>query len=165
MLTAMQIAEKTVAHFDYTLTDPQGQTLDSSEGREPLAYLHGFGNIIPGLEAELVGKRAGDEFTVTIPAAQAYGEVDPALVQAVPRAAFPADAQITPGMQFQARSPDGQTRVVTVKQADANEVTVDANHPLAGVALTFAVKVTGVRAATEEELSHGHVHGTGGHHH
>lgn len=161
----MQIAEKTVAHFDYTLTDPSGTTIDSSAGREPLGYLHGFGNIIPGLEAHLVGKQVGDEFTVTVPAADAYGERDPAMVQAIPRGAFPAEANIEAGQQFQARSPDGQARVVTVTKVEPEEITVDANHPLAGVPLTFAVKVTAVRAATDEELEHGHVHGAGGHDH
>ncbi|HEY0007543.1 MAG TPA: peptidylprolyl isomerase, partial [Tepidisphaeraceae bacterium] len=155
----MQIAPNTVAHFDYTLTDPSGNTLDTSAGREPLAYLHGFGNIIPGLEAAMVGKQAGDEFTVTVPAVDAYGEHDPAMVQAVPRAVFPAEADIQPGQQFHARSPEGEARVVTVKAVAADEITIDANHPLAGVALTFAVKVTEVRAASEEELAHGHVHG------
>ncbi len=161
----MLIADKTVVSFDYTLTDPTGQTLDSSVGREPLAYLHGFGNIIPGLESALVGKQAGDQLVVNVPAAQAYGEHDESLVQPVPRSQFPAGTDIQIGMQFQARSPDGQARVVKVTSVDAENVTIDANHPLAGVPLKFEVTIKEVRAATEEELAHGHVHGPGGHHH
>ncbi len=161
----MQIADQTVVSFDYTLTDPQGQTLDTSAGREPLIYLHGASNIIPGLEAEMTGKSSGDAFKVTIPAATAYGERDEQLVQPVPRASFPAEANIEVGQQFQARSPDGQARLVRVAKVDAEHVTVDANHPLAGIPLTFDVKITEVRAATDEEISHGHVHGAGGHQH
>lgn len=161
----MQIADQSVVSFDYTLTDPQGNTLDSSAGREPLVYLHGASNIIPGLEAEMTGKQTGDAFKVTIPAAKAYGERDEQLVQPVPRKSFPADADIQVGQQFQARSPDGHARVVRVVKVDPNEVTVDANHPLAGVPLTFDVKITDVRTATQEEIDHGHVHGAGGHHH
>jgi len=161
----MQIGDNAVVLFDYTLTDPSGTTLDTSAGREPLAYLHGASNIIPGLEAEMTGKTAGDAFKATIPAAQAYGERDEQLVQPVPRTAFPAGAEIQVGQQFQARSPDGQARVVRVVAVDAANVTVDANHPLAGVELTFDVKITEVREATAEELEHGHVHGAGGHQH
>jgi FKBP-type peptidyl-prolyl cis-trans isomerase SlyD len=161
----MQVAENTVVSFDYTLTDPNGNTLDSSSGREPLAYLHGASNIIPGLEAEMAGKSSGDAFKVTIPAASAYGERDEQLVQPVPRQSFPAGAQIEVGQQFQARSPDGQARVVRVVKVDPEQVTVDANHPLAGVPLTFDVQIREVREATAEEIEHGHVHGAGGHHH
>jgi FKBP-type peptidyl-prolyl cis-trans isomerase SlyD len=161
----MQIADKSVVSFEYTLTDPAGKTLDTSVGREPLSYLHGASNIIPGLEAEMTGKQAGDAFKVTVPAAQAYGEREQQLIHPVPRASFPADAQIQVGQQFQARTPQGESRVVTVTKVDPNEITVDANHPLAGVDLTFDVKVVNVRTATPEELQHGHVHGPGGHQH
>lgn len=161
----MQIADKTVVSFDYTLTDPQGNTLDTSAGREPLVYLHGSGNIIPGLEAALTGKNVGDVLTVNVAAAEAYGERDEQLIQPVPRGQFPADMPIEVGQQFQARSPDGQARAVRVVKIDSENVTVDANHPLAGMPLKFDVKVTEIRAATEEELAHGHVHGIGGHQH
>ncbi len=161
----MEIADKTVVLFDYTLTDSAGNTLDSSAGRGPLAYLHGARNIVPGLEAEMTGKKAGDAFKVTIPAATAYGDRDEQMVQPVSRQAFPTGVEIQVGQQFQARGQDGVARVVTVVAVDSEKVTVDANHPLAGKELTFDVKITEVRPATDEELQHGHVHGPGGHHH
>lgn len=161
----MTITKDSVVRFDYTLTGPDGKTIDTSAGREPLAYLHGAGNIIGGLENALTGKTAGTELTVNVPAAQGYGERDEKLVQVVPASAFQGVPNIQPGMQFQARGPNGQTAVVTVTNVTGDQITVDANHPLAGVPLTFAVKIVEVRAATREELEHGHVHGAGGHHH
>jgi FKBP-type peptidyl-prolyl cis-trans isomerase SlyD len=160
----MQIAKHSVVTIDYTLTSPDGQVLDSSNGKQPLTYLHGVGGIIPGLEAALEGKAAGDAVNAVIPPDQAYGNKDPQMVQAVPRTAFKGVDNIQPGMQFQAQSPQGP-RVVTVVSTTDSEVTVDANHPLAGMQLTFDVTVKDVRAATAEEISHGHVHGPGGHHH
>ncbi len=159
----MQIAAQKVVTIEYTLTDGQGEVLDSSRGGEPLSYIHGTGSIIPGLESALLGKSAGDELQVQVPAADAYGQRDDALIQAVPRRMFPA-GQVEVGMQFQAQGPGG-ARVVTVVAVDEAHVTIDANHPLAGVDLSFDVKVVGVRDATNDELSHGHVHGPGGHHH
>ena len=161
----MRIAKNAVVTIEYHLTDPQGQVIDSSRGKEPLSYLHGTGGIIPGLEAALEGKSAGDEVTVDIAPEQAYGAKDPNMVQAVPRKAFQGVNEIKPGMQFQAQGPGGQARIVTVVSVTPDEVTVDANHPLAGMPLHFEVKVISVREATAEELSHGHVHGPGGHHH
>lgn len=161
----MQISKDSVVRFDYTLTGPDGNVIDSSQGREPLAYLHGAGNIIPGLEAKLEGKTAGEAMKVTIPAAEAYGERDERMVQVVPQSAFQGVPEIKPGMQFQARGPQGQTALVTVTKVEAGNVTVDGNHPLAGVPLTFDVKIVDIRSATAEELDHGHVHGAGGHHH
>lgn len=161
----MQIAKDTVVSMDYTLTGPDGKVLDSSEGREPLAYLHGAGNIIKGLERQLEGKKVGDQFVAEVPATEGYGERDDRMVQIVPRSSFQGVSDIKAGMQFQARGPNGEVAVVTVTQADAENVTVDANHPLAGVPLRFAVKIVEVRKASEEELEHGHVHGAGGHHH
>lgn len=161
----MTIAKDSVVRFDYTLTGPDGKVLDSSSGREPLAYLHGAGNIIPGLEAELEGKKEGDALKVTIPAAKAYGERDERMVQVVPQSAFQGVPKIEPGMQFQARGPQGQVALVTVTKVEAGNVTVDGNHPLAGLPLTFDVKIVDIRNATAEELDHGHVHGAGGHHH
>lgn len=160
----MQIAKHSVVTIDYTLTSPDGQVLDTSRGRQPLTYLHGVGGIIPGLEAALAGKSAGESVNVTIPPEQGYGQKDPRMVQAVPRSAFQGVSDIQPGMQFQAQSPQG-ARVVTVVKVTDDEVTVDANHPLAGMELKFDVDVKDVRAATPEEISHGHVHGPGGHHH
>jgi FKBP-type peptidyl-prolyl cis-trans isomerase SlyD len=161
----MRISKNAVVTIEYHLTDPQGQVIDSSRGREPLSYVHGVGGIIPGLESALEGKDVGDEVSVDIAPEQAYGIKDPGLVQAVPRSAFRGVDNIQPGMQFQAQGPGGQARVVTVVSATPTEVTVDANHPLAGITLHFDVKVIAVREATAEELSHGHAHGPGGHHH
>lgn len=161
----MQIAKNTVVTIDYHLTDPQGQVLDSSRGKQPLAYLHGVGGIIPGLETALNGKSAGDTLSVTIPPEQAYGVKNPQMVQDVPRSAFQGVADIQPGMQFQAQGPQGQVQIVTVVKVTPDTVTIDANHPLAGVTLNFDVTVVSVREATPEEISHGHVHGPGGHHH
>jgi len=161
----MQVAKNRVVLIDYHLTDPQGKVLDSSRGREPLAYLHGGGNIIPGLEEALTGRVKGEALTITVAPAKAYGEKDPSMIQAVSRDAFKGIDKIEAGMQFQTQGPGGQARVVTVTQVDANEVTVDANHPLAGVPLTFDVVIQDVRDASDEEIQHGHVHGAGGHHH
>jgi len=160
----MQAGDNTVVLIHYTLTSDTGETLDSSAGREPLAYLHGSGNIIPGLEDALVGKRTGDKLKVSIAPAEAYGLRDDALIQIVPRDAFGGAPDIDVGMQFQAQTPEG-VRIVTVVGVAGNEITLDGNHPLAGETLHFDVEVTQVRAATEEELVHGHVHGVGGHHH
>ncbi len=161
----MHIARDRVVRFSYTLTDDQAQVLDRSGEGEPLAYLHGGGTIIPGLEAALEGKRAGESFSVRVAAADAYGERDDGLVQSVPRDMFEGDDAIKVGMQFETSDDDGESRVVTVTAANADSVTVDGNHPLAGVPLNFAVTIVEVRAASAEELKHGHVHGAGGHRH
>lgn len=160
----MQIAKNTVATIDYTLTDPQGKIIDSSKGRQPLAYLHGASNIIPGLESELEGKSPGESLAVTIPPDKGYGHHDPNLVQPVPRSNFHGIDNIKPGMQFEARTPQG-ARIVRVVKVDDQNVTIDANHALAGMPLQFDVTVKEVRQATPEEIQHGHVHGAGGHHH
>jgi FKBP-type peptidyl-prolyl cis-trans isomerase SlyD len=160
----MQVAKNTVVTIDYTLTNPAGEVLDSSRGGEPLSYLHGTGGIIPGLESALDGKSPGDALRAVVPPEQAYGPRKDAMVQAVPRERFQGAPQVEPGMQFQANTPQGP-RTVTVVAADDQNVTVDANHPLAGVTLTFDVKVVDVRDATAEEVAHGHAHGPGGPHH
>ncbi len=160
----MQIAKDSVVAIDYTLTDDTGRVLDTSKDREPLSYLHGQGHIIPGLEAALDGKSVGDELKVTIPPEQAYGIRDERMIQNVPASAFSGVPEIKAGMQFQANTPGGP-RVVTVVGVEADQVKIDANHPLAGVTLNFQVKIMEVRQASADELSHGHTHGTGGHHH
>lgn len=160
----MQIAERTVASFNYTLTNDAGEVIDSSAGRSPLAYLHGAGNIVPGLEKEMAGRKAGDRFDVVVAPEDGYGQPNPMLVQVVPRAAFQGVDSIEVGMEFQAQTPQGPLSVVVAK-VDADNVTVDGNHPLAGKTLHFAIEVTDVRDASVEELAHGHVHGPGGHHH
>ena len=160
----MQVAKDKVVSMDYTLRGPDGQVIDTSEGKAPLPYLHGASNIIPGLERELEGKAVGDNVKVTVPARDGYGERDPQMVQAVPRSNFQGAPAIQPGMQFQAKTPQC-ARIVTVVAVDDQNVTVDANHPLAGVELSFDVTIRDVRDATTEEIQHGHVHGEGGHHH
>lgn len=164
MEPAMQIAEKSVVLMHYTLTNNKGEVLDSSVGSEPLAYLHGGGNIIPGLENALTGKKAGDKLKVTVQPEDGYGVRDASLVQQVPRRAFQGVANVEPGMSFTADGPQGPVRV-TVTKVLGDMVTVDSNHALAGEVLNFDVEITEVRVATQEELDHGHVHGAGGHHH
>ena len=161
----MLIGSEKVVLIHYTLTDDSGQVLDSSSGRDPLAYLHGKGNIIPGLEKALEGKQAGDKLNVAVQPAEGYGERDERLVQDVPREAFENVDEVNPGMQFQAQNEQGQARVVTVTKVADDLITIDANHPLAGANLNFDVEVTEVREPTAEELEHGHVHGPGGHNH
>lgn len=160
----MQITANKVVTIDYTLTDEQGQVIDSSQGRDPLAYLHGFNNIIPGLESALEGRSSGDSMNVVVAPGEAYGERDDALVQSVSRELFEDAEQLEVGMRFQSVSEQG-VRLVTVVEVADDSVTVDANHPLAGVTLNFDVTVVDVREATQEELEHGHVHGPEGHHH
>jgi len=160
----MQIAKDAVVHIHYTLKNDAGEVLDSSSGAEPLAFLQGHGNLIAGLENALEGKRVGDKLNVSIPADQGYGVRDEALVQDVPRSAFEGIPKIEVGMQFHADSNHGP-RMVTVMKVSKDTITVDGNHPLADQTLHFAVEIVEVRAATHEELSHGHVHGAGGHHH
>jgi FKBP-type peptidyl-prolyl cis-trans isomerase SlyD len=160
----MQIAERTVASFHYTLTDDAGQVIDSSAGREPLAYLHGNGQIVPGLEKAMAGRQVGDKFNVDVAPAEGYGEHQPELIQEVPREAFQGVEDIQPGMQFQGQGPQGVVNV-TVTKVEDGKVHIDGNHPLAGKTLHFAIEVAQIREASAEELQHGHVHGAGGHHH
>jgi FKBP-type peptidyl-prolyl cis-trans isomerase SlyD len=156
----MQITKNSVAAIHYTLTDNEGNILDSSAGRDPLHYIHGIGNLIPGMEEGLEGKSKGDKFSIKVSPDKGYGVKDDKLMQQVPRTAF-GDQKVEVGMQFQTN----QGSVVTVTNIGLESITVDANHPLAGVELNFDVEVVEIREATEEELAHGHVHGPGGHHH
>lgn len=157
----MQIADHCVVSFHYTLTDDAGAVIDSSSGREPLAYLHGAGNIVPGLEEALGGRAAGDRFKVAVAPEEGYGVHHEGLVQQVPAAAFAGVDSIEVGMEFHAQGPQGPL-AVTVTAVDGDTVTIDGNHPLAGKTLHFEIEVTSVRASTEEERMHGHVHGPGG---
>ncbi len=161
----MNVAQDKVVLIHYTLKNDAGAVIDSSSGGQPLAYIHGQGNIIPGLEKALEGKTTGDKVNVKVDPAEGYGVRDDSLVQQVPRRAFGGVSNIQPGMQFHAQTSQGHTRVVTVTGVKGDMVTVDGNHPLAGENLNFDVEITEVRDATEEELEHGHVHGPGGHHH
>jgi FKBP-type peptidyl-prolyl cis-trans isomerase SlyD len=160
----MQIAKDAVVTIDYTLKDPQGNVIDTSVGKQPLPYLHGAGNIIPGLENQLTGKKAGDKIVAVVQPEDGYGTHDPAQIHTVTRAAFPGVTNLEVGQQFQAKGPNGP-QAFRVTSVDGDNVTVDGNHALAGMVLTFDVTVKDVRAATKEELSHKHVHGPGGHHH
>lgn len=157
------IQNDSVVNFNYTLTNAAGDVLDKSQD-EPLVYLHGAHNIVPGLENAMLGKKVGDKFQVTVEAEEGYGEYQAEMVQEIPRNMFQGVDDIQVGMQFQAQTDDG-IQVVTVKDVTPELVIVDANHPLAGQALTFDVEVVSIRAATTEELEHGHAHGVGGHHH
>jgi len=160
----MTIEDNKAVMLAYTLTGPDGSELDKSTRDEPFAYLHGSGGIIPGLERELSGKSAGDSFQVTIEPVDAYGERSEALVSTVARELFGEVEALEVGMAFHGESDQG-THTVIVTAVDGDEITIDANPPLAGVTLSFAVEVLEVRDATAEELEHGHVHGAGGHHH
>lgn len=161
----MQITNNTVVTIDYTLTNDAGDVIDSSNGGEPMAYLHGARNIIPGLEAALEGKSAGDVVKVHVEPDDAYGQHHEGLIQAIDRAMFEGVDTLEVGMEFHAQANDGSMQIVRIVSIDGDDVTIDANHPLAGVPLNFDVTVVEVRDATEEELSHGHVHGPGGHAH
>jgi FKBP-type peptidyl-prolyl cis-trans isomerase SlyD len=161
----MKAADGMVVSIHYTLRDDEGEVVDSSSGSEPLDYLHGAGNIVPGLEAAMEGKAIGDKFKIAVPPAEGYGELQPAGAKAVPRSGFPRGAELEPGMQFFVRGPDGEPFPVWVKEVGAKEVVIDTNHPLAGETLHFEVEVVGMRAATEEEVEHGHPHGPDGHGH
>ena len=161
----MQIKKNTVVTMDYHLRDDENTVIDSSGDSGPFPYLHGAGGIIPGLESAMEGKKAGDNVKVRIPPEEGYGERDDSLLQSVPRENFQGIDDISVGMQFQTPMEDGSQQVVTVMTVDDKQITVDGNHPLAGVPLNFDVTVVDVRDATDEELEHGHVHGPGGHEH
>ena len=156
---SLLIGDKLVVSMHYKLTDDEGTVLDSSEGSEPLSYLHGSGNIIPGLEKALTGKVEGDSLQVTVAPADGYGEVMDELIHTVNKTAFQETGSVEPGMAFEAQGPDGSSQRIVVKKVDGDEVTIDANHPLAGLTLHFDVEIVGVREATAEEVAHGHVHG------
>ena len=160
---ATNVVDKKVVVIHYTLKNDEGEVIDSSEGHEPLAYLHGQGNIVAGLESALEGKEAGVKVSVSVEPAEGYGEYDESLVQPVPREQF-GEHEVTLGQQFHADTAVGP-RVVTVVAMEGEEVVIDANHELAGMNLNFDVEIVEVRDATAEELDHGHVHGPGGHHH
>jgi len=158
---SLSIDNNCVVTIHYTLTGDDGDVIDSSRGGEPLVYLHGARNIIPGLENELQGKNAGDSLKVSVAPADGYGEYSADALHKIPRSAFEGVEDIQPGMQFQTEGPHG-VQVVAVKIVDGDEITIDANHPLAGKTLHFDVTIEDVREATPEEIDHGHVHH--GHH-
>jgi FKBP-type peptidyl-prolyl cis-trans isomerase SlyD len=161
----VMIKKKSVVSLNYTLKNGDGQELDTATSEKPFLYLHGYGQIVPGLENALEGLTIGDKKEVTVTPEEGYGQVDAGLRMKVNRSNFPKDADIKQGMQFMGEIAEGQKVVFTVHEVDGDEVKVDGNHPLAGQTLNFSVEVVAIREATEEELSHGHVHGEGGHQH
>lgn len=161
----MKIASNKVATLHYTLKDDKGALIESSVGSEPLTYIHGIGNLIPGLESQLEGKTAGDKIAVTVKAEDAYGDRDEELIEEVERTEFDDGEELEVGKEFQYDDEDGNIFHVRIVKVDDKMVTIDGNHPLAGQNLSFEVEVLSVREASKEELEHGHVHGEGGHHH
>lgn len=157
----MTITAKKVASIHYTLKNDQGDVLDSSEGQAPLDYLQGFQNLVPGLESALEGKSTGDKLSVVVAPEDGYGDKKAELIQELPVSMFGGIDNIEVGMEFHAETADGP-QVVEVIDVDGDTITIDGNHPLAGVELHFDVEVTAIREATEQELEHGHVHGAGG---
>lgn len=153
----MQIANNKVVQIHYTLKNDAGETLDTSDGREPLAFLQGSGGIIPGLESALEGKSTGDKLDVVVEPEDGYGVHQKEAVQQVPLSAFEGIENLKAGMQLQAETERGPVPV-KVAAVEGDTVTIDANHELAGKRLHFAVSIEDVRDATEEEISHGHVH-------
>lgn len=157
----MNITNDCVVKIDYTLKDNKGQVLDSSAGREPLAFLQGKGQIIPGLEKQLNGLKKGDRTEVVVEPSEAYGERQDAKITTVPRTDLAQIPDLKEGIQLEAQTSQGR-QILTVVEVKDDTVTLDANHPLAGVTLNFEVEVVDVRQALPEELAHGHVHGAGG---
>ncbi|WDE06360.1 peptidylprolyl isomerase [Thalassomonas viridans] len=157
----MKISNNKVVVMHYAVSDSEGTLIDSSYDHQPLAVIHGTGYLIPGLEAALEDHQAGDKFEVAVSADQAYGERNDNFVQNVPKAMFEGIEDLDVGTQLRATTDDGEQTVIVIDISD-DEITVDGNHPLAGIDLNFDVEILEVRDATEEELSHGHVHGEGG---
>ena len=155
---SLMIGDSLVVSMHYKLTDNGGNVIDSSEGMEPLTYLHGAGNLISGLEKALVGKVENDALTVKVQPAEGYGEVMEELIETVSKVAFQGVENVEAGMSFEAKNPNGEMQRIVVKKVEGDMVTIDANHPLAGVELNFDVNIVSVREATEEEIAHGHAH-------
>ncbi len=162
----MTITENKVVLIHYTLKDNSGETLDTSEGREPLAFIQGIGNIIAGLEEQLEGKAVGDKVKATVTPEKGYGIRSEENVHIVPLSSFQADGEekLVEGMQVRVETNDGVS-IADVAKIDGEDVTLDMNHPLAGETLHFDVEIVDIREATKQELEHGHAHGPGGHHH
>lgn len=160
----MQIERDTVVYFHYTLSQVGGEQLEASDDTEPMTYLHGHNNILPALEKAMLGKQAGDALQVTLEPHEAYGERRDGAAQRVPIKHLHHQGRLRPGMTVRLNTDQGPRPVRVVKVGKFN-VDVDTNHPLAGLSLSFAIRIVDVRAATPEELAHGHVHGPGGHAH
>ena len=165
MTDSAKINDDKVVSIHFTLHLDSGHKVDSTEGQEPMLYLHGHGNIVPGLENELTGKTAGTKLEVVVDPKDAYGDAQPGALQEVPRDAFPDDFELAPGTSFGSEDEEGNVVPLWVVSATDEIVKITNNHPLAGQSLNFAVEVMAVRDASAEELEHGHPHGAGGHEH
>jgi FKBP-type peptidyl-prolyl cis-trans isomerase SlyD len=165
MDSSILVAKDMVVSFHYVLKNKEGDVLDSSAGSEPLSYLHGYRQIVPGLEDALVGKTSGANFKVTVAPEQGYGEHVEEMVISVPKSEWDLPAEVGEGEVVELQSPEGEVVPALVVEIGDEFVVLDANHPLAGEELNFEIEIIGVRAATAEELSHGHAHGPDGHHH
>ena len=157
------VQKDVVVSMEYTL-QVDGEEIDSSKGQDPLQFLVGYGNIISGLEREMMGMKVGDSKDVVIQPEDAYGEYDEEAFMDVPRGQFPQDMPVEEGLELSVRDDEGQSRYARIDTVEGDTVTLNFNHPLAGDELHFNVKVVNLREPTEEELEHGHVH-DGGHHH
>jgi FKBP-type peptidyl-prolyl cis-trans isomerase SlyD len=162
--TAMIIDNNTVVTLQFTLTGAEGNLIHATTAEEPMMYLHGWGELIDGLESALHGKTAGDELEATIEPDDGYGDIDPELIRVYQKDNF-GDAEMRVGMELQGKDPEGNFRLLRVIKIEGDDITVDMNHPLAGKTLTFAVAIEAVREATENEIAHGHVHLDGDDHH
>lgn len=161
----MTIENKKVVTIEFTVKNADtNEMIETSVGAEPLLYLHGYNNLVPGLENALTGKAVGDKYDVVVSPEEGYGVRDESLLEQVPREMFQGVDDISVGMEFSADGPQGPV-VVEVTAVDDKTVTVDANHPLASVPLAFSGEIKDIRDASEEEIEHGHVHGAGGHQH
>ncbi len=159
------VADGCVVAMHYTLTLDTGETVDSSRGGEPMAYLHGAQNIVPGLESQMTGKAVGDAFDVVVAPEEGYGKRLDNAEQVIPRTELPEGLEVAPGMPLGAQASDGTHVTLFVKSVADDSIVVDLNHPLAGQNLNFAIEIMEVRQATAEEMEHGHPHGPGGHSH
>jgi FKBP-type peptidyl-prolyl cis-trans isomerase SlyD len=161
MSHAMAVANKKVVSFHYTISNQQGEELESSREKQPMSYLHGYRNIIKGLEEAMTGREEGEQFQVTIDPADAYGERIESNIQRIPAKHFKEARRLEPGQLVSIKTKQGPVQATVIKIGRFN-IDVDANHPMAGQTLIFDVEVTGIRDASQEEISHGHVHGPGG---
>ncbi len=159
------VQDGSVVHFEYTLRLDSGEVIDHSIEGEPLSYIHGQGQLLPGLERELTGMAVGESKNVSVEPEDAYGKYDPTAVQAFPRSLFPEGMPLEVGMVLHVPDREGNLYEAYIQEVTDEEVVLNFNHPLAGQRLHFSVRITGVRPATPEELEHGHVHGEDSHHH
>lgn len=161
-MTSQTVSDNHVIQIHYSLHLGDSEVIDSSREREPLVYLHGASNIVPGLERQITDKAVGEKFSAVVPAAEGYGETDGATPQPVDRNNFPEGVELDAGMAFQAEGPDGEDLTLWIHEVQDDQVFVATHHPLAGKDLHFDIEVIGIRAATEDEVAHGHPHGPDG---